>query len=112
MDCFVALLLAMTTRYESAIPRRIAPSRVEDEKGGHTVFAIPPYAPLLGRNRYQLEHPTVSGCLGNIAAAQSQPHSVELARIVGGQIGRPNGIVFDQIDGDLGGILAFMDELS
>jgi hypothetical protein len=79
MDCFVALLLAMTTRYESAIPRRIAPSRVEDEKGGHTVFAIPPY--------------------------------VELTRIVGGQIGRPNGIVFDQVDGDVGGILAFMDEL-
>ena len=27
------------------------------------------------------------------------------------EIGRPSGIVFDQIDGDLGGILAFMDEL-
>jgi len=109
MDCFVASLLAMTARYESAIPRRIAPSRVEDGKGGHTVFAIPPYATLLGRNRYQLEHPTVSGCLGNIAAAQL--HTVELARFVGGQIGRPNGIVFDQIDGDLVGILAFVDEL-
>jgi hypothetical protein len=62
------------------------------------------------RNRRQLEHSTVFGCLGTIAAAQNQPHSVELARIVGGQIERPSGIVFDQIDGDLGGILAFMDE--
>jgi hypothetical protein len=65
----------------------------------------------LAGNRCQLEHPTVSGCLGTIAAAQSQPHSVELARIVGGQIGRPNGIVSDQIDRNLDGILAFMDEL-
>jgi hypothetical protein len=50
-------------------------------------------------------------CLGNIATTQSQPHSVELARIPGRQVGRPGSIVFDQIDGDLSGILAFMDEL-
>jgi hypothetical protein len=53
----------------------------------------------------------VFDCLGNVATTQSQPHSVELARIAGRQVRRPTGIVLDQIDRDLGGILAFMDEL-
>jgi hypothetical protein len=65
---------------------------------------------LFRTNRRQFEHSTMVGCLGNIATAQSRPHRVELARVIGRKIRRPSGIVFDQIDSDLGGILAFMDE--
>jgi hypothetical protein len=52
----------------------------------------------------------VFGRFDNIATTQSQPHSVEYLRIAGRQVRRPTSIVFDQIDGNLGGIFAFMDE--
>jgi hypothetical protein len=68
-------------------------------------------SPLLCRNRRQLKHSTVFGGLRNVAATQGQPHRIELARIVGRKIRRPCSIVLDQIDGDLGGILALVDEL-
>jgi len=76
-------------------------------RSDHSVAA----PPLLRRNRRQLKHSTVFGGLRNIAATLSQPHRIELARIVGRQVRRPSGIVFDQIDGDPGGILALVDKL-
>jgi hypothetical protein len=70
-------------------------------------------SPLLCCNWRQFEYTTMLGCFGYIAATQSQSDGVKLARIVGRQVRRPSGIVFDQIDGYLylGGILALMDEL-
>ena len=106
----VAPYLALFAQYGSPTPRTPGTLTMffRRTKASKRRFPRPP---LLCRNRRQLEHSTVFGCLGNIATAQSQPHSLKLVGIAGRQVRRPGGIVFDQIDGDLGGVLAFMNEL-
>jgi hypothetical protein len=61
---------------------------------------------LLRHDRRQFEHAAIFGSFGDVAAAQREADGVELSRIVRRELGRPRGVVLDQIDRDVGGVFA------
>src|ERR1700738_4692587 len=58
----------------------------------------------------QFENPAVFSGLDDVTATQRQPHGVEFAGVFGRKIGRPSGVVFDQVDGHFGGIFPLVDQ--
>ena len=63
-----------------------------------------------GGDRGEAVNASTLESVGNVAPSQGDTHAIQLANVVERQVGSPTVIGIDQLDFDLGDILAFVKE--